>query len=172
MTKRPSARKETRDYVAVREGIKLMPLLCGESHATVCQPIKFTPANRKLANASAKKLLVVDDDPILCLGLNVRLRANHYDLCFAHEGEAALRVALIEKPDLILLDLSLPRGDGYFVLHSIKMIPELAAVPVIVLTARDKFTDESLCLDAGAKRFFEKPVSNCLLLKTIEELVN
>jgi DNA-binding response OmpR family regulator len=52
------------------------------------------------------------------------------------------------------------------------MIPELAAVPVIVLTARDRFTDESPCLDAGAKRFFEKPVSNRLLLKTIEELVN
>jgi DNA-binding response OmpR family regulator len=115
-------------------------------------------------------LLVVDDDPTLCLGLNVRL--NHYDLCFAHDGEFALSVALIEKPDLIILDLGLPRGDGYFVLHTIKKLPELAAVPVIVLTARERSTHESLCLDAGAKRFLEKPVNNRLLLKTIEELVN
>jgi two-component system response regulator VicR len=149
-----------------------MPLICDESRATLCQPIKFTPPKRKLANASGNKILVVDDDPTLCLGLNVRLRANYYDLCFAHDGEFALSVALIEKPDLIILDLGLPRGDGYFVLHTIKKLPELAAVPVIVLTARDRFVHETLCLEAGAKRFFEKPVNNRLLLETIEELVN
>jgi DNA-binding response OmpR family regulator len=149
-----------------------MPSICQESNATLCQPNKVTPVNRKLAKATGNKILVVDDDPTLCLGLNVRLRANHYDLCFAHDGEFALSVALIEKPDLIILDLGLPRGDGYFVLHTIKKLPELAAVPVIVLTARDRFTHEALCRDAGAKRFFEKPVNNRLLLKTIEELVN
>ncbi len=149
-----------------------MPLVCRQSRAALCQPIKFTPGSRKLANASGNKILIVDDDPTLCLGLNVRLRASHYDLCFAHDGEFALSVALIEKPDLIILDLGLPRGDGYFVLHAIKKLPELAAVPVIVLTARDRFTHESLCRDAGAKRFFEKPVDNRLLLNTIEELVN
>jgi CheY-like chemotaxis protein len=161
-----------RDYFAVQEGIKILTLTCYESRADLCQTINSRPVNRKLANASGNKILVVDDDPILCLGLNVRLKANYYDLCFAHDGESALSVALIEKPDLIILDLGLPRGDGYFVLQSMHRLPEIADVPVIVLTARDRFTHESLCLGAGAKRFFEKPVSNRLLLKTIEELVN
>ena len=126
---------------------------------------------RKLAGARCNKILIVDDDPILRLGLNVRLRASSYDLCFANDGESAVVAAVAEKPDLIVLDIGLPRGDGYFVMQSITALPELADVPVIVLTARDGFTHEKLCRDAGAKRFFEKPVDNRVLLTAIRELV-
>src|SRR5947209_6436411 len=84
---------------------------------------------------------------------------------------AALSTALAEMPDLIILDIGLPGRDGYSVMQSLHAFPELADVPVIVLTARNAFTDERRCRDAGAKRFFEKPVTNLDLMTAIQQLV-
>jgi len=103
------------------------------------------------------------------MGLKVRLKANHYDPSFAHDAESALSAALTEVPDLIILDIGLPRRDGYFVMQSLNAFPDLAGVPVIVLTARDGFTHKRRCHDAGAKRFFEKPVGNRRLLRAIRQ---
>jgi len=160
----------------VKKELKMLALTYDEPQADLCQPVKLKPVNRKLANrkvssTSGRKILVIDDDQILCLGLKVRLKANYYDLCFAHDGESALCAAITEKPDLIILDIGLPRGDGYYVMQSLNAFPDFADVPVIVLTGRDGFTHERRCRDAGAKRFFEKPVNNLRLLTAIRQLV-
>jgi CheY-like chemotaxis protein len=73
-------------------------------------------------------------------------------------------------PDLIILDIGLPGRDGYSVMQSLH-VTELADVPVIVLTARDAFTHQRRCRDAGAKRFFEKPVTNLRLMTAIQQLL-
>jgi DNA-binding response OmpR family regulator len=153
-----------------------MPLTCYEPNADLEQPVpskvaRRKPARRKLAITTAKKILVVDDDPLLCLGLKIRLKANDYNPCFALDGESAISTARTEMPDLIILDLGLPRGNGYFVMRSLSASPELARVPVIVLTARDGFTHEGRCREAGAKQFFEKPVNSRHLLKAIRQLM-
>jgi two-component system, OmpR family, KDP operon response regulator KdpE len=144
--------------------------------AYLCRSIQLTQPNPKPANCTVsstrgKKVLIIDDDQILCLGLKIRLKANYYDLCFAHDGESALCAVLTEKPDLIILDIGLPRGDGYYVMESLNAVPDFADVPVIVLTARDGLTHERRCRDAGAKRFFEKPVNSLRLLTAIRQLV-
>jgi two-component system KDP operon response regulator KdpE len=149
----------------------MLPQTYYQPHADPCQPVQLKLVNPKPASTRGNKILVIEDDQFLCMGLKSRLKANHYDPCFAHDAESALSAALTETPDLIILDIGLPRRDGYFVMQSLNALPELAEIPVIVLTARNGFTDERRCLDAGAKRFFEKPVSNRRLLTAIRQLV-
>lgn len=116
---------------------------------------------------SHPKILIVDDDPDLRRGLNLRLRANHYDTAYATDGFSAIAMAQKERPDLIILDIGLPAGDGFVVLERLQQVAALATVPVIVLTARDpQFTRERI-LKAGATAFFQKPADNSDLLNAV-----
>ena len=114
------------------------------------------------------KILIIEDDHDVRRGLNVRLRANNYETAFASDAVMALNIARQEAPDLILLDLGLPGGDGFVVLQRMKNIASLACTPVIVVSARDPKTNEKRALDAGAEAFFQKPVDNDQLLKAIQ----
>ena len=82
------------------------------------------------------KIMVADDDPDPRLALSVRLRANNFDTMSVGDGYGALAMALKEKPDLILLDLGLPAGDGFAFLSHVKEYPALSSIPIIVLTGR------------------------------------
>src|SRR3990167_2651323 len=85
-----------------------------------------------------KKILVIDNDQDLALGLKVRLRANNYATVFATDAISAISQAVKENPDLILLDLGLPAGDGFVVMERLDNIESLSSVPVIVMSARDR----------------------------------
>jgi DNA-binding response OmpR family regulator len=116
---------------------------------------------------NGNKILIIEDDQDMRRGLNVRLRASEYETAFASDAVMALSVAKKEKPDLILLDLGLPGGDGFLVLERMKNVGLLASTPVIVISARDPKTNEKRALDAGAEAFFQKPVDNEQLMKAI-----
>ena len=118
---------------------------------------------------SQKTILIVDDDPDIRLGLHVRLKANHYNVIFAGDGMAGIAEARKHMPDLILLDLGLPAGDGFSVLERLKANDSLALIPVIVVSARDLNTNMDRALKAGAKAFLQKPVDNAELLKVIRQ---
>ncbi len=118
------------------------------------------------------KILIVDDDPDLRKALKLRLRANNYDTVQATDGYSALAVAQKEHPDLIILDLGLPAGDGFVVLERLQNSDLLSDVPVIVLTARDPQGNEKRALDAGATAFFQKPVDNAELLEVLRASVH
>jgi DNA-binding response OmpR family regulator len=148
----------------------MLTLIDDEPHADHCLPVRLK-LKCNLARTGGNKILVIDDDQILCLGIDTRLKANDYDPCFAHDAESALSTALAEMPNLIILDIGLPGRDGYFVMQSLNAFPELADVPVIVLTGRSAFIHQRRCRDAGAKRFFEKPVSNLHLMTAIQQLL-
>lgn len=113
------------------------------------------------------KILIVDDDPDLRKALKLRLRANNYDTVQASDGYSALAVAQKERPNLIILDLGLPAGDGLVVLERLQNSDTLSSVPVIVLTARDPQGNEQRTLEAGATAFFQKPVDNGELLEVV-----
>lgn len=113
------------------------------------------------------KILIVDDDPDLRRALKLRLRANHYQTFQASDGYSAIVVAQKEHPDLIILDLGLPAGDGYVVLQRLQDSDSLAEIPVIVLTCRDAQTNEQRALQSGAIAFFQKPADNNELLGVI-----
>jgi DNA-binding response OmpR family regulator len=113
------------------------------------------------------KILIVDDDADLRQGLNLRLRANHYDTVYATDGLSAIAMAQKERPSLIILDLGLPAGDGFVVLQRLQQSANLSDIPVIILTARDRQSSRERALKAGARAFFQKPVDNSKLLSAI-----
>jgi len=113
------------------------------------------------------KILVVDDDADLVRALRLRLRSKNYDIVTAGDGYSAIAAAQKERPDLIVLDLGLPAGDGFVVLERLQKNDALSAVPVIVLSARDPQTNEERALKAGAAAFFQKPADNDELLNVI-----
>jgi DNA-binding response OmpR family regulator len=116
---------------------------------------------------SQKKILVIDDDPDVRLGLQLRLKANHYDVVFAVDGLASIVEARRHMPDLIILDLGLPAGDGFSVLERLKANQSLCLIPVIVLSGRDRNANRERALNAGARFFLQKPVANDRLLSVI-----
>jgi DNA-binding response OmpR family regulator len=127
--------------------------------------------NQETITRPPQKILIVDDDPEICFGLHIRLKANNYATCFAHDAPAAISTALCEMPDLVLLDIGLPGDDGYSVLQRMSAFRELDTIPVIVISGRDRFTHESLALGAGASRFLQKPLDDRCLLSDIRALL-
>ena len=116
-----------------------------------------------------KKILIVDDDQDLVLGLTARLKANGYKVICATDTISALTMACTELPDLVILDLGLPAGDGFLVLEQMRDLPDLVATPVIVLTARNPTDNKKRALDAGALAFFQKPPDNHEFLTAIRQ---
>ncbi len=114
-----------------------------------------------------KKILIVDDDADLRAALNIRLRANGFQTEFAADAMTAVLQARKFSPDLILLDLGLPGGDGFVVMQRLSTIPALAVIPVIVLSARDKGANENRVAMAGAVAFLQKPYNDEELLVEI-----
>jgi DNA-binding response OmpR family regulator len=113
------------------------------------------------------KILIVDDDPDLRRGLNLRLRANQFDTAYATDGFSAIAMAQKERPDLIILDIGLPAGDGFVVLDRLQQSAQLSSIPVIVLTARDPQYNRERTLKAGACAFLQKPADNNELMEVI-----
>src|SRR5579859_8001580 len=116
---------------------------------------------------ATQKILIVDDDPDLRQALRLRLRNSHYDTVHAVDGYSAIAMAYKEHPDLIILDLGLPAGDGFVVLDRLQKDDKLSRIPVIVLTARDPQSSERRAMRAGAAAFFQKPADNTELLNVI-----
>ena len=138
------------------------------SHADTLS-VNFALENDKMANS---KIMIVDDDPDLRQALRLRLRANKYETVNAVDGYSAIAMAYKERPDLIILDLGLPAGDGFVVLDRLQKDDKLSSIPVIVLTARDPQANERRVLRAGAAAFFQKPADNAELLDVIRASLN
>jgi CheY-like chemotaxis protein len=114
------------------------------------------------------KILIVEDDADTRKALNVRLRANNYDTVYAVDGFSAVSAAAKEHPDVILLDLGLPAGDGFTVMERLQAIPNLATIPVIVLTGRDRKGNWERAMAAGCYAFFQKPPDTQALLAAMQ----
>jgi two-component system KDP operon response regulator KdpE len=127
----------------------------------------LTEAAKKEIATRRPKILVVDDDPDLLRALRLRLRANNCEIVTASDGYSVIAAAQKDHPDLIILDLGLPAGDGFVVLERLQSSDTLSSIPVIVLTARDPQNNEERALKAGAAAFFQKPVDNEELLNVI-----
>jgi DNA-binding response OmpR family regulator len=116
-----------------------------------------------------KRILIVDDDPDILQSLHVRLKANNYDTFFAADAISCMAEARKSEPDLIILDLGLPAGDGFLVMARFKAVPSLASIPIIVVSARDRRANQKRAIEAGAKAFLQKPVNNAELLAVIRQ---
>ena len=115
------------------------------------------------------KILIIDDDNDMRRALHIRLRSHGYDTVFASDGLTAINTALKEIPDLVLLDLGLPAGDGFVVMDRLQKNTRLSCIPVIVLTARECRGNQEKALAAGCSAFFQKPADNGELMSAIEK---
>jgi len=122
---------------------------------------------------SNKKILIVEDDADVRLGYRVLLRAQGYDTFFAADSIAAISEARKHLPDLIILDLGLPAGDGFVVMERLQgpTNVDLAGIPVIVVSGRDLRGNKERALAAGAKAFVQKPWDDDELLGRVARLL-
>jgi DNA-binding response OmpR family regulator len=116
-----------------------------------------------------KRILIVDDDPDIRQGMQVRLEYGGYDTCFAADALSGESVTKKEKPDLIVLDLGLPAGDGFLLINRLKMHHTMGRIPIIVVSARDARTNRERAITAGATAYLQKPVDNVEFLAVIRK---
>jgi two-component system KDP operon response regulator KdpE len=121
---------------------------------------------------TGKKLLLIEDDKDTVRAMAVRLKSQGYELVVASDAISAISTARKEKPDLIILDLGLPGGDGFVVMQRLRSNCDLMMVPIIVVTARDPKYNEPLAIQAGAYAFFQKPFDTTELLNSIMDALN
>jgi CheY-like chemotaxis protein len=117
-------------------------------------------------------ILLVDDDAAICQSLGIRLRSCGFEVRTAQDGIDATRQALASAPELLILDINMPAGDGFAVLERVRESPATAGTPVIVLTASQKPGLRERALSSGANAYFRKPYESWDLLRTIDRLLD
>ena len=123
------------------------------------------PAPRK------KRILICDDDPAILRLLQVNLELEGYEALLAHHGEKAVEVALAEKPDLVVLDIMMPRMDGYEAVQNLKAHDLTRTIPVIFLSAKAQPSDIDRGKSYGVDDYITKPFDPAELLEAVERLV-
>ncbi|NQT47138.1 MAG: response regulator [Candidatus Omnitrophica bacterium] len=118
-----------------------------------------------------KRILLVDDEKDLIETLAFRLEANEYEVLKAYDGQEGLDKARKEKPDLIILDLMLPKMDGYKVCRMLKFDEKYKQIPIIMFTARAQDSDKKMGEEVGADGYITKPFDPKALLDKIKELL-
>jgi DNA-binding response OmpR family regulator len=117
------------------------------------------------------RILLVDDESDLVEMVKMRLEANGYEVLVAYDGQEALEKARKEKPDLIILDIMLPKIDGYKVCRILKFDDNYRKIPIVMFSARAQESDKETGERVGADVYITKPFEPEVLLKTIEDLL-
>ena len=118
------------------------------------------------------RVLIVDDEPDLLSVLHFGLEVEGFDVLEATDGEQALEMARSHQPDMIVLDLMLPRMDGYKVCRALKFDERYKRIPIFILSARSGETDRRLALDLGADAYVTKPYDMRDLVMKIRQRLN
>ena len=119
-----------------------------------------------------KKVLLVDDELDFVDVLRERLEAHNYNVIPAYDGEEALEKVKEEKPDLIILDIILPKISGFDVCRKLKIDEKYKKIPIIMLTAKFQTNDIKFGMAMGADSYITKPFEPQALLKGMAELLN
>ncbi len=119
----------------------------------------------------AKKILIVDDEQNIVTSLEFLMKREGFQVAVANDGEAALRKFAELRPDLVLLDVMMPKKSGYEVCQEIRANPEWQATKVIMLTAKGRETEMAKGLALGADAYMTKPFSNKDLIARVRKLL-
>jgi twitching motility two-component system response regulator PilH len=118
----------------------------------------------------AKLVLIIEDDPDQRRLLERMLGAGGWRVDTAPDGEAGLQLAAERRPDAILLDVMMPRLNGFQTCRRLKADPATAGIPVVIVTTKDQPTDEFWAREVGASAFVHKPVDLPQLIRLLDEL--
>ncbi len=119
----------------------------------------------------ANKILVVDDEPNIVLSLEFLMKQAGFQVRTASDGEAALAAVTADTPDLVLLDVMMPRKNGYEVCQAIHANPDWKAVRIIMLTAKGREVEREKGLALGADDYITKPFSTQEVVERVRELL-
>ena len=120
---------------------------------------------------SQRTILVVDDEPFICRSLTFVLRKDNYRVFEARNGEEGLAAIKEHKPDLVFLDVMMPKINGFQVTEQVRADPSLAAVKIILLTAKGQECDREVGKTAGANDYMTKPFSPTKILERAREIL-
>jgi CheY-like chemotaxis protein len=119
-----------------------------------------------------KTVLLVDDDNIFLLSIGVRLKSMGYTVCTAKDAVSAVSAVRKSNPDVVILDVSLPAGDGFVVAERLQNLMQCAATPIIMVTASDKSGLRERAIKLGAVGFMKKPFDATTLADAIESALS
>ncbi|MBN3041241.1 MAG: response regulator [Candidatus Omnitrophica bacterium] len=119
----------------------------------------------------ARKILIVDDEPNIVKVLESRLKSQGYDIIIAGDGQTGLEAFQKYKPDLVILDVMLPKKDGYQVCRELKSTPTGENTPVVMLTAKGEVEDMQSGLEKGADVYITKPFDSESLIGIVKGLL-
>ena len=117
------------------------------------------------------KVLVVDDEPFICRSLSFVLRKENYEVFEARNGEEALAAIAEHRPDLVFLDVMMPKINGFEVTRQVKADAELRRTKIILLTAKGQDSDRALGEEAGADDYMTKPFSPSKILERARDIL-
>ena len=120
---------------------------------------------------SAHKILVVDDEPFICRSLTFVLRKGNYEVLEARDGEEALDAIRSHKPDLVFLDVMMPKVNGFEVTQQIRSDAAYDDVKIILLTAKGQECDREVGREAGANDYLTKPFSPTKILDRARQIL-
>ncbi len=118
------------------------------------------------------KILIVDDEPNIVLSLEFLMKQAGFQVCTAADGEAGLAAIAAEPPDLVLLDVMMPRKNGYEVCQAIRDNPAWKAMRVIMLTAKGRTVEREKGLALGADDYITKPFSTQEVVAKVKQFLN
>lgn len=118
-----------------------------------------------------RRVLLADDDAGLRRLIGTTLGTDDFDVLHATDGEEALQIARQQRPELVVLDVNMPKLDGFEVCRHLKSEPDTAGIKVVMLTARSAEVDRAKGRAAGADDYFIKPFSPVQLLNTVYALL-
>ena len=117
------------------------------------------------------KILIVEDEESLLRLESILLTSKGYDVIGASNGQEALDAILVQRPDLVLLDIMLPEIDGFEVCSRIKSNPETEGIPVIMVTAKKTGEDMARGESVGADWYITKPFKSAMVIETIQRFL-
>jgi len=123
-------------------------------------------------SSARHKVLVVDDEPFICRSLSFVLRKDDYEVLEARNGEDAIAAIRAEKPDLVFLDVMMPKINGFEVTRLVRADAQLDHVRIVLLTAKGQDADRETGEQAGANEYMTKPFSPTKILEVARRLLS
>ena len=118
---------------------------------------------------SKKKVLVVDDSPTAMFMVTTILKREPYEVVKAHDGQEAVEVAVLERPDLILMDVVMPRKTGFEACRELKQREDTKSIPVILVTTRGEGENVEAGFESGCNDYVTKPINAQELLAKVRD---
>jgi two-component system phosphate regulon response regulator PhoB len=134
------------------------------------QVVRWRATGEPNQGGEMRKLMIADDEPGVRSLVRMTLESDSYEILEASDGDEALMLALEHRPELILLDVTMPGLSGLQVCRMLKDNPSTSAISVVMLTAMDQDSDRAEGKVAGADDYFTKPFSPLALLRKVDEI--